>query len=437
MPLDVVTRGMHDPLVILDDDWPFRRARAGQRRHGVGRSRHARRPGRWWTSGADFVTFRKPLPKLGLEVTKTFRLAQVPAAEAADADYPAYHLTLEIAIANTSDQPHEVAYRLDGPTGLPLEGYWYANKVSRTWGAAGMRDVIVHFNGQKTTQFSTSEISAADFDKHSNNSPLDFIAVDGIYFSSALLPHKPEPTDVLFEEVRPIRVGDRRQEQAPLTDVSFRLDSVKATLAPGGKPLKQQLQIFVGPKQPPLLSNYSEGGASLSDLVYYGWFGWVAEPMLALLHAFYRIVGNYGIAIIMLTVLVRSVHVPAQPPAGAQRARRCRSCSPRSSGSRKSTRETRPSKTKAQQELFRKHNYNPLAGCLPVFVQLPIFVGLYRSLMVDVELRQAPLFSESIRWASNLAAPDMLWNWTAHAAEFIIAGTGIFGWGRISTSCRW
>ena len=58
-------------------------------------------------------------------------------------------------------------------------------------------------------------------------------------------------------------------------------------------------------------------------------------------------------------------------------------------------------RTKAQQELFKKHNYNPLAGCLPVFLQLPIFMGLYRSLSVDVELRQAPLISESIRWCSN------------------------------------
>ena len=67
-------------------------------------------------------------------------------------------------------------------------------------------------------------------------------------------------------------------------------------------------------------------------------------------------------------------------------------------------------KARAQRELFAKNNYNPLGGCLLAFMQLPIFVGLYRSLMVDVELRQAPLFSESIRWASNLAAPDMLWN---------------------------
>ncbi len=84
-------------------------------------------------------------------------------------------------------------------------------------------------------------------------------------------------------------------------------------------------------------------------------------------------------------------------------------------------------RTKAQQELFRKHNYNPLAGCLPVFLQLPIFLGLYRSLAVDVELRGAPLLSESIRWCSNLAAPDMLWNWQNIMPAFVAGPSGWLG----------
>jgi YidC/Oxa1 family membrane protein insertase len=86
-------------------------------------------------------------------------------------------------------------------------------------------------------------------------------------------------------------------------------------------------------------------------------------------------------------------------------------------------------RTKAQQELFRKHNYNPLGGCLVMFIQLPIFIGLYRGLMVDVELRQAPLFSEAIRWCSNLAAPDMFFDWSGFMPGFINEGIGLFGLG--------
>jgi YidC/Oxa1 family membrane protein insertase len=86
-------------------------------------------------------------------------------------------------------------------------------------------------------------------------------------------------------------------------------------------------------------------------------------------------------------------------------------------------------RAKAQQELFRKNNYNPMGGCLLMFIQLPIFVGLYRSLMVDVELRQAPLFGEAIHWASNLAAPDMFMDWSGYMPQFIAQGTGFFGLG--------
>jgi YidC/Oxa1 family membrane protein insertase len=83
----------------------------------------------------------------------------------------------------------------------------------------------------------------------------------------------------------------------------------------------------------------------------------------------------------------------------------------------------------AMQQLYRKHKVNPLAGCLPMLIQLPVFIGLYRGLAVDVELRGSPLFGESIRWCSDLAAPDMLWDWSGIMPGFINRGEGIFGLG--------
>jgi YidC/Oxa1 family membrane protein insertase len=85
-------------------------------------------------------------------------------------------------------------------------------------------------------------------------------------------------------------------------------------------------------------------------------------------------------------------------------------------------------RSKALQELYRKHHYNPLAGCLPLFIQMPIFIGLYRALMTDVALRQAPLVSKSFPWADNLAAADMLLKWD-HLVPipFLTAATGWLG----------
>ena len=76
---------------------------------------------------------------------------------------------------------------------------------------------------------------------------------------------------------------------------------------------------------------------------------------------------------------------------------------------------------KATQELWRKHDYNPMGGCLLVFIQIPIFMGLYRSLATAIELRQAPLFSSAIRWCSNLAAPDMFYDWSKLLPPFLSA----------------
>ena len=115
--------------------------------------------------------------------------------------------------------------------------------------------------------------------------------------------------------------------------------------------------------------------------------------MLAILHFFYGIVGNYGIAIIMLTVLVRGAMFPISYKQ-TQNMARMQALKPEMDRINEKYKTDMQKRSQATQELYRKHNINPLGGCLPVFLQLPIFIGLYRALMVDVELRQSPLFGD-------------------------------------------
>ena len=117
----------------------------------------------------------------------------------------------------------------------------------------------------------------------------------------------------------------------------------------------------------------------------------VARAMLGILHFFYGIVGNYGIAIIMLTVLVRGAMFPISYKQ-TQNMARMQALKPEMDRITEKYKTDMQKRSQAMQELYRKHNINPLGGCLPVFLQLPIFIGLYRALMVDVELRQSPLF---------------------------------------------
>jgi YidC/Oxa1 family membrane protein insertase len=373
--------------------------------------------------------FRRSLPEKGLEITKTYRLVHVPDASLADEDYPAYHLEFDIEIRNTGDEAHKIAYRLDGPNGLPTEGAWYATRVTRT-GGSGIRDYIISFdNGTPamTGAMSVSYPQKLPGPSDEQNKLLTFIGVDAQYFSAVLMPQRQKANDIWFDALMPIRVGKVDLKHTNLTNTSCRLIGKVQELAPG-KSLVQQFRFFAGPKKPAILENPEY---KLGELVYFGWpiFAMVAKPLTVILHWFYLAAHNYGLAIIMLTILVRGCMFPLslKQTAGAQKMQQLQPEIKKIQEKHKSNAEAR---TKAQQELFRKHNYNPLAGCLPVFIQLPVFLGLYRALMVSIELRDAPLITHSIRWCSNLAAPDMLYNWSWFIPAWCATGlNGVFSLG--------
>ncbi len=373
-------------------------------------------------SDATKAVFRKVLPRRQLEITKTYRLATVPEKEIGNRNFKAYHLLLDVTIRNVGREAHEVAYQLDGPTGLPDEGAWYANKAGRTWSAAGLRDVVVSFDYMTPSLVTCTNIAKGKVDKPWQDQSLTFIGVDAQYFSVVMIPEKEGPADIWFARSQPLRVGPVDEKIPKITDTSCRVVSNPCELEPGGE-LSHRYTIFAGPKAPGLLADYD-----LGELVYYGWFSWLAVPMVHILHVFYSVVHNYGLAIILLTVLVRGCMFPLsrKQVLGAIKMQQLQ---PEIKKLQEKYKTDMEGRTKAQQDLFRKHNYNPLSGCLVLFVQLPIFIALYRSLMVDIELRQAPLISQSVRWCSNLAAPDMLYDWSGVMPEFVNSGVGFFGLG--------
>lgn len=383
--------------------------------------------------GDDFVTFEHQLAESGLKVTKRFELARVTKEAEKVPDAPAYHLTLTVTVANEagSDKMRAVSYQLAGPNGLPVEGWWYATKSGRS-GGGGLRDIVGRYDLAKPVQKGGPSIvdgSAEAFDTAS----LAYMGVDAQYFAAAMIPVKKDFEEEWVSTVVPVPVGPKLAEKlggAPLTNVSFNIVSDAVELEPG-KSVSHSYQVFAGPKRPDLLSQYFAAGDkaySLNDFVYYGWFGGVARAMVGLLHIFYGWVGNYGLAIIMLTVLVRGCMFPLSRGQAKSMAR-MQELRPEMERIKEKHKGDQQKQAKAMQDLYRKHNVNPLAGCLPMLIQLPVFIGLYRGLAVDVELRQAPLFGQAIRWCSNLAAPDMLYNWSAFMPQMITRGEGIFGLG--------
>jgi YidC/Oxa1 family membrane protein insertase len=365
------------------------------------------------------VVFSKKLPKYNLEILKTYSLVKVPADSMKDPDYKAYNLEFSIKIVNRGETARKVAYRLDGPNGLPTEGWWYANKVSRNWGGAGVRDVVVSVDQKVPTMVGCPKISADKPDPPWKDISLTFIGVDAQYFSAVMIPVMEKPNDIWFAGSQPLRVGKVDQNHVNLTNTSFRLTSLTKELKPGQE-FSHKFEVFTGPKRPALLDQYG-----LGDLVYYGWSIYAGPAMVMswILHGFYFVVRNYGLAIILLTVLVRGCMYPLSIKQ-ARSQLKMQELQPEIKRIAEKYKNDMEARGKAQQELFRKHNYNPLGGCLILLIQLPVFIGLYKALMLDVELRDAALISPALRWCSNLAAPDMLFNWTGLLPEYVTTTGG-------------
>ncbi len=375
-------------------------------------------------AGDGAVRFTRTLAG-GLTVAKEYRLAPV-GSEAEPTGY-AVELSVELRAAEGATA---LAYAIDGPTGLPTEGWWYAQRVGKEmWSGLAVRDVALRFAGAPTALISGLKIASGKLDRPAtavlDSAPLSFAGVDSLYFASALLPAA-GPDAPALAEVRSLAVGEIPEpKRQRLVDVTPRLVSQPLDVA-ADTPVVQRFGIFAGPKRPELLRRFGLPTATMDDLVYYGWFGWVARPMIAILHGLHAVIGNYGIAILLLTVMVRGAMFPVSRKQ-ALSSQKMQLLQPEMKAIADKYKDDPDKRTRATQELWKKHDYNPMGGCLLVFLQIPIFMGLYRSLATDVELRQAPLFSDAIRWCSNLAAPDMLWDWSRHLPAFLTAPEGWLG----------
>ena len=368
-------------------------------------------------SSESVAVFRKILLDRQLEVFKRYELVKTSGerSDLSDAfvkNNESYHLKMSLEVKNYDpNASHVVSYLLDGPTGLPLEGAWYSagRKTGPGWGAYGMRDVVVSSNNRKNFNVIKCWDIAQDKTRQSDELSIDFLGVDGQYFQCTAIPYV-EPNEDRKFAFSPIRVGSRVIDHINFTDVSYRLKSGDQILAPHGQTgdsLTQEFVVFIGPKHRSVMADYG-----LSKTIVYGWFWFVSIPLVWILHFFHDyIVFNYGLAIVLLTALVRLCLFPLSRKQ-ALSSIRMQKLQPEIAKLKEKYADKPQEMMAAQQALFKKYGVNPLSGCLPIFIQMPIFIGLYRALSIDVSLYGAPLFSQSIRWCSNLSAPDMAFNWS-------------------------
>jgi YidC/Oxa1 family membrane protein insertase len=157
-------------------------------------------------------------------------------------------------------------------------------------------------------------------------------------------------------------------------------------------------QFYAGPKDQYRLREISE---YLDLSVDYGWLWWIAQPLFWLLTKIYGLVGNWGVAIILLTVVIKAVFFRLSATSYKSMAN-MRRVQPKLVDIREQYADDKQKQSQAMMELYKKEKINPMGGCLPILVQMPVFIGLYWMLMESVELRHAPF----VGWIKDLSVMD-------------------------------
>ncbi|MDZ7686758.1 MAG: membrane protein insertase YidC [Gammaproteobacteria bacterium] len=157
-------------------------------------------------------------------------------------------------------------------------------------------------------------------------------------------------------------------------------------------------QFYVGPKNQYRLEEISRG---LDLTVDYGFLWWLAQPLYDLLYLIHSVVNNWGVAIILLTCVVKALLYPLSAASFRSMAK-MRKLQPEMARLKERYGDDRQQFSQAMMELYKKEGANPLGGCLPLLLQMPVFLALYWTLLESVELRQAPF----MLWINDLSAKD-------------------------------
>jgi len=172
----------------------------------------------------------------------------------------------------------------------------------------------------------------------------------------------------------------------------------KLEIALAGAGGRSDFVLYAGPKQYDILKK-----SGLQDLVDFGFWSFIAHPLFWLLKLLYRATGNYGVAIVLISVLTR---VPFIPLMNKQQSsmKKMQQITPKVQELKKKFKNDPQRLNQETMKLYKEAGVNPMSGCMPMLLQIPVFFALYKVLLVAIELRQAPFFG----WLTDLSAPDTL-----------------------------
>ena len=292
---------------------------------------------------------------------------------------PNYMFTVRDAVRNTGSTPVKLLpYGLVSRTGTPhVAGYYI------------LFEGLIGYVGGSLQEVKYSSLTP--------DKPLDFASNGGWlgftdkYWLTALVPPQSEALKARFTHT--IDAGVDRYQ----TDYTGR----EITIAPDGTG-EASARFFAGAKEVYLLDAYEAAGIPLFDhAIDFGWFYFLTKPIFLILQFFDKVLGNFGLAILLLTLCVKLLFFPL-----ANKSYNAMSKMKLLQPEIQKLRERFPDDKARQQqemmELYKRVGANPMAGCLPIVIQIPVFFSLYKVLFVTIEMRHAPFFG----WIHDLSAPD-------------------------------
>jgi YidC/Oxa1 family membrane protein insertase len=334
----------------------------------------------------------------GVVVTKTYRLWQ-------GEDGFDFALKFE-----SPDKERSFSYNLLAPYGIPIEGEWYTATFREAFFGTAAPGGAVNLTAHTAYEIA----KATDKPIESTVEPLRFAGVENQYFAILLAPTlaSNDPDDRIDRESQAVLL-ERHPQDAQKSDVGVRIHSRPITVGPNVS-REVAFKVFAGPKTEAALAPYGAEELAVYRKGIIPFASTIARyfisPILSFTYAVTERVasvfggtrGNYGLAIILLTLIVKLMLFPLGRKQ-ALMAQRMQHLQPHMKALQEKYKDDKEKLTKETFALYKKHNANPVAGCVPALVQIPIFVGLWQALNSSVPLRQAPFL-----WINDLAAPDML-----------------------------
>lgn len=345
-----------------------------------------------WTvvkSDSSEIVMETALPG-GLRISKQFTFVD-----------DSYHVLFEIKLHNSSETAISPSYRVLAANGL-LEEVGRRNPggavVAQT---VGGKVKVTRTAPSKLTDESPSKKYTAGG---------AWAAIENMYFAAVLAPEDRTTSDAIDNIIIERAFESQEEQQVPdpenprLLNMRVILTSKQIPLEPGETRVHRYL-YFAGPKHPDVLEQYKNLG--FDQLLDYGWFGFLSKMFLWILRGVYYIFPNWGIAIIILTLLVRACLHPVSRKSQMtmqKYQRAMQQLKPKLDKLKEKHKNNREKLTKETMKLYKEEGVSmfPAGGCLLMLLQIPVFIGLYWGLSLSIELRQASF----VFWINDLSQPD-------------------------------